>query len=121
DGVHNTFDLMYPNAHDRFGIADQFGWKNLVSYRAGLTVRLHRRLFVVGQYLDFRLANAKDGIYSVSGGLIARDKTGLSGTHVGRSLASYAWYELKRLISFAAALAHLFLATFRRTAPQGAS
>ena len=84
-------------------------------------VRLHRRLFVVGQYLDFRLANAKDGIYNVSGGLIARDKTGMSGTHVGRSLETYAWYELNRRISFGAGIAHTFPGTFLRTATQGAA
>ena len=107
DGVHNTFDVMYPNAHDRFGIADQFGWQNLVSYRGGVTVRLHRRLFVVGQYLDFRLANAQDGIYNVSGGLIARDQSGMSGTHVGKSVETYAWYELNRRISFGAGIPRL--------------
>jgi hypothetical protein len=121
DGVRNTFDLMYPNAHDRFGIADQFGWQNIVSYRGGVTVRLHRRLFVVGQYLDFRLANAKDGIYDVSGRLIARDKTGMSGTHVGRSLETYAWYELNRRVSFGAGVAHIFPGTFLRNATQGAA
>ena len=121
DGVHNTFDVMYPNAHDRFGIADQFGWQNLVSYRGGVTVRLHRRLFVVGQYLDFRLANAQDGIYNVSGGLIARDQTGMSGTHVGKSVETYAWYELNRRISFGAGIAHIFPGTFLRTATQGAA
>ena len=121
DGVHNTFDLMYPNAHDRFGIADQFGWQNIVSYRAGVTVKLHRRLFVVGQYLDFRLANATDGIYNISGGLIARDKSGNSGTHVGQSLETYAWYELNRRVSFGAGIAHIFPGTFLTNATQGAS
>jgi hypothetical protein len=121
DGVRNTFDLMYPNAHDRFGIADQIGWQNIVSYRGGVTVRLHRRLFVVGQYLDFWLANAKDGLYNVSGGLIARDKTGMSGTHVTRSLETYAWYELNRRISFGAGIAHFFPGTFLRTATPGAA
>ena len=63
----------------------------------------------------------KDGIYSVSGGLIARDKTGLSGTHVGRSLETYAWYELNGRISFGAGIAHIFPGTFLRTATQGAA
>ncbi len=121
DGVRNTFDLMYPNAHDRFGIADQIGWQNIVSYRGGVTVRLHRRLFVVGQYLDFWLANAKDGLYNVSGGLIARDKTGMSGTHVARVLETYAWYELNRRISFGAGISHFFPGTFLRTATPGAA
>lgn len=121
DGVHNTFDLMYPNAHDRFGIADQFGWQNIVSYRGGVTVRLHRRLSWVGQYLDFSLANAKDGIYNISGGLIARDKTGKSGTHVGESFETYAWYELNRRVSLGAGVAHILPGTFLATATKGAA
>lgn len=31
DGVHGTFDTMYPTAHDRIGIADLFGWRNITS------------------------------------------------------------------------------------------
>ena len=119
DGVHNTFDLMYPNAHDRLGIADQFGWQNIVSYRGGVTVRVHRRLFLVGQYLDFSLANAKDGIYNISGGLIARDKTGKSGTHVGESFETYAWYELNRRVSIGAGIAHVFPGTFLAQVTKG--
>ena len=34
DGTHGTFDTMYPTAHDRFGIADQFGWQNIIAERA---------------------------------------------------------------------------------------
>jgi hypothetical protein len=120
DGVHNTFDIMYPNAHDRFVIADQFGWQNIISYRGGVTVRLHRRLFVVGQYLDFSLANATDGIYNTSGGSIARDKTGKSGTHIGESFETYAWYEVNRQVSFGAGIAHIFPGTFLATATKGA-
>ncbi len=121
DGVHNTFDLMYPNAHDRFGIADQFGWQNIVSYRGGVNVRVHRRLSVVGQYLDFGLANAKDGIYNVSGGLIARDKTGKSGTRVGESFETYAWYELNRRVFLGAGVAHILPGTFLARNTKGAA
>ncbi len=121
DGVHNTFDLMYPNAHDRFGISDQFGGQNIVSYRGGVTVRLHRRLFVTGQYLDFSLASATDGIYNISGGLIARDKTGKSGTHVGESFETFAWYELNRRVSIGAGVAHLLPGTFLANATKGAA
>jgi hypothetical protein len=120
DGVHNTFDLMYPNAHDRFGIADQFGGQNLVSYRGGVTVRVHRRLFMTGQYLDFSLANATDGIYNISGGLVARDKTGKSGKHVGESFEAFAWYELNRRISIGLGIAHVFPGTFLAHATKGA-
>ena len=56
DGEHGTFDTMYPTAHDRFGITDQFGWQNIVADRAGITVEPHRRWTVTAQWLDFWLA-----------------------------------------------------------------
>jgi len=52
DGVHNTFDTMYPTAHDRFGITDQFGWQNIVAIRGGMTIEPHRRWTISTQYLD---------------------------------------------------------------------
>jgi Alginate export len=119
DGVRNTFDVMYPNGHDRFGITDQFGWQNIISYRAGVTVRLRRRLFVTGQYLNFSLANAKDGAYDISGRLIARDRTGRSGRHLGESYEGYLWYELNRRVPFGAGIGHIFPGEFLAKATRG--
>src|SRR5208282_1072429 len=94
DGICGTFDTMYPTAHDRFGIADQFGWQNIVAERAGLTIEPHRRWTVTGQYLDLWLASATDALYNTSGGSIVRDTTGKSGTHIGQEADIYTWCEL---------------------------
>ena len=29
DGTRGTFDQLYPTAHDKYGLADQVGWKNI--------------------------------------------------------------------------------------------
>lgn len=42
DGVHRTFDTMYPTAHDRFGVADLFGWQNIRAVCGGGTIMPHR-------------------------------------------------------------------------------
>ena len=39
DGVRGTFDQLYPTPHDKTGLADQIGWKNIRHARAG--VRIH--------------------------------------------------------------------------------
>lgn len=96
DGEHGTFDTMYPTAHDRFGIADQFGWQNIVAERAGITIEPHRRWTVTTQWLDLWLASATDALYNTSGSAIVRDTTGKSGTHVGQEGDVYTWYELNR-------------------------
>jgi len=112
DGVHGTFDTMYPTAHDRFGISDQFGWQNIVSQRAGLTIEPRHRWTVTGQYLDLWLARGRDALYNTSGGAIVRDSTGKSGTHIGQEYDAYTWYELNRHVNVGVGVGHLQGAEF---------
>jgi hypothetical protein len=121
DGTHGTFDTMYPTAHDRFGISDQFGWQNIVATRGGVEFRPHRRFSVTGQYLDFWLAKATDGVYNTSGGSIVRDTKGTYGTHVGEEFDFYTWYEINREIHIGAGVAHLMPGRFLANNTQGAS
>ena len=64
---------MYPTAHDRFGITDQFGWQNIIADRAGITIEPRHRWTVTAQWLDFWLAQAKDSVYNTSGSSLVRD------------------------------------------------
>jgi hypothetical protein len=121
DGIHGTFDTMYPTAHDRFGISDQFGWQNIVAGRAGVTVIPHRRWSVTGQYLDFWLASATDALYNTSGGTILRDSTGKSGTHIGNEVDGYTWYEINREIHAGVGVGHILPGDFIKRAGKGAS
>jgi hypothetical protein len=107
DGVHNTFDTMFPTAHDRFGIADLFGWQNLIADRVGLTIEPRHRWTVTGQFLDFWLANAHDSLYNSSGASIVRDTTGNSGTHIGKEYDAYTWYELNAHVNLGVGIGHL--------------
>jgi hypothetical protein len=95
NGSHTTFDTIYPTAHDRFGITDLFGWQNIESVRAGVTVEPHRRLTFTVQGLDHWAADALDSIYNTSGGAIFNNKTD-HGRHVGAEIDGYSWYELNR-------------------------
>ncbi len=112
DGTHGTFDTMYPTAHDRFGIADQFGWQNILAWRGGATIVPHRRWSVTAQYLDLRIASAKDGIYNTSGGLLLRDDRGNSGRHIGEEFDAYSWYEINREVHIGAGLGRLLPGEF---------
>ena len=108
DGEHGTFDTMYPTAHDRFGITDQFGWQNIVAERAGVTIEPHRRWTVTGQWLDFWLASATDALYNSSGSSIVRDTTGSSGRHVGQEGDVYTWFELTRHFNVGVGVGHVW-------------
>ena len=38
DGTRGTFDQLYPTPHDKYGLADQVGWRNVHHVRAGTDV-----------------------------------------------------------------------------------
>jgi hypothetical protein len=121
DGDHGTFDTMYPTAHDRFGVSDQFGWQNIEAGRAGFTVEPRRRWTVTAQYLDFWLASATDSLYNTSGGSIVRDARGKSGTHIGEEFDVYTWFELNRHVNFGTGVAHLLPGSFLAATTKGPS
>lgn len=121
DGTHGTFDTMYPTAHDRFGITDQFGWQNIISWRGGATIIPRRRWSLTGQYLNLWLASATDAAYNTSGGVILRDATGKSGRHLGEEFDFYTWYEINREVHIGAGIGHLLPGEFIARAGKGAS
>jgi hypothetical protein len=107
DGNHGTFDTMYPTTHDRFGIADQFSWQNILAHRAGITVEPFRRWTVTAQWLDFWLASATDSLYNPSGSSIVRNAAGIDGTHVGQEGDIYTWLELNRHFNIGVGVGHI--------------
>jgi hypothetical protein len=107
DGRHETFDTMYPTAHDRFGIMDLVGWQNLRALRGGGTVEPRHRWTLTAQYLDFWLSSATDGLYNSSGGSIMRDARGRFGRHVGEEFDVWTWYELNRHVNVGVGVGHL--------------
>lgn len=121
DGRRNTFDTMYPTAHDRFGISDQFGWQNIIAGRLGGTLQPFNRWSVTAQYLDFWVASKTDGVYNTSGGLIARDSTGHSGSHVGTEFDIYTWYEVNREIHAGVGVGHVIPSGFLASVTKGAA
>ena len=119
DGVHGAFDTMYPTAHDRFGISDEFGWQNIVAGRGGVTIEPRRRWTITAQYLDFWLASAADGLYNTSGGTIVRDTTGRAGKHIGEEVDAYTWFELNAHVNFGMGVGHLMPGNFIEATTKG--
>jgi len=118
--VQGTFDTMYPTAHDRFGISDQFGWENIVAGRGGVTIVPHRRFSFTAQYLDFWLASATDALYNTSGGVILHNVAGKDGTHIGNEVDAYTWYEINREVHVGAGIGHIIAGDFLARAGKGA-
>jgi hypothetical protein len=119
DAVHGTFDTMYPTAHDRFGISDQFGWQNIKAIRAGFTLEPHNRWTLTGQWLDYWLVSPTDSLYNTSGGSIVRNTAGTAGTHIGQELDAYTWYELNRHVNIGVGVGHILPGQFLTTMEKG--
>src|SRR5688572_1409875 len=48
DGQRGTFDQLYPTPHDKYGLADQVGWRNIHNARAGVEFKPSAKLSVTG-------------------------------------------------------------------------
>jgi hypothetical protein len=112
DGIHGTFDPLFPNVHDHLGLADQFAWQNLKAVRTGARVWLRKNWIVAGAWGDYWLASATDGFYSPLGGIVARDPKGLSGTHIGEEYDVQTSYRLNRDLEFGAGVGHIVPSEF---------
>ena len=112
------FDVLYPTAHDKYGMADQVGWKNI--NHIGLIAEVKARPSVIFQAKvhDWWLASARDGLYNSGGALLVRDVTGSSGKHIGEEIDFQVLWNHKTNIAIGAGMGHMFPGKFvKRTTP----
>jgi hypothetical protein len=121
DGVRGTFDQLYPTPHDKYGLADQVGWKNIHHLRTGVEVRPHPKLALAGGYHSFWLANGTDALYSAGNAVLARIPTGAPDRHVGQELDLQATYLPSPRIQVHGGYAHIFSGAFLKAATPGKS
>ncbi len=124
DGRRQTFDQLYPTNHDKYGIADVVGWRNMRNLRLGLGLQLGPRATAQVDYHTFWLVSPHDALYSAGGVPIARlrraELTPLP-THVGHEVDVDIRVPLSRTVSFSAGYAHLFPGRFLTQAAPGAT
>ena len=121
DGKRGTFDQLYPSAHDKLGLDDQVGWKNIRNARAGVEIKPAKQWSVVARYDAWWLADSHDALYSGAGAVVARDSTGASGRFVGQELDSVVAYNFSRQFQFSGGYGHIFPGTFLNHATSGKS
>ena len=121
DGVRGTFDQLYPTPHDKYGLADQFGWKNIHHLRTGLEARLHPKLSLAGGYHSFWLASATDALYTAGSGVLARIPVGAPDRHVGQELDIQATFTPSPRLQIHGGYAHIFTGAFLKAATPGKS
>ena len=121
DGVRGTFDQLYPTPHDKYGLADQVGWRNIHHARAGFELTPVKGLPVSTNYHSWWLADTHDGLYSAGGALLARVAGGAANRHVGQELDVQVSRSLFPQLQVAAGYAHIFTGAFLEEATPGAS
>jgi hypothetical protein len=119
DGVRGTFDQLYPTPHDKYGLADQIGWKNLHHVRGGVEFAPLAALPVTATYHAWWLAEPRDALYAASGAPVARVITGAAGRRVGQELDVQASRALGPSLQLAAGYAHLVPGAFLRQTTRG--
>jgi hypothetical protein len=123
DGVRGTFDQLYPTPHDKYGLADQIGWKNIHHFRTGLEVRPHATLSLAGGYHSFWVARTTDALYTAGSAVLARlpaEAAHLS-RHVGQELDVQATFTPSPRIQLHGGYAHIFTGAFLKASTPGRS
>ena len=121
DNVRGTFDQLYPTPHDKTGLADQIGWKNVHHARAGFEVTPFRGFPITSSYHSWWLAENKDAIYNVGNAVVGRVVTGAADRHVGQELDVQVSRGLTPQLQAAAGYAHIFPGPFLKETTPGAS
>ncbi|HET6880981.1 MAG TPA: alginate export family protein [Pirellulales bacterium] len=86
NGVHGTFNQLFPWAHRYFGFMDLVGRQNIRDLNVLFTASPTKRTNLTLWYHIFHLAQARDALYNSSGVPIRISPTGAAGTYVGQEL-----------------------------------
>ena len=121
DGTRGTFDQLYPTGHDKLGLSDQVGWKNIHNARAGIEIRPTPKWLLAGSYHSWWLASATDGLYSASGALVARSTAGTAGSHVGQEIDAQVSFVYSPQLQIGGGYAHLVPGEFLKNTTPGRS
>lgn len=118
DGRIGTFDQLYPTAHDKYGLADQVGWKNIHHMRGGIELKPAPKWGVSTKYSGYWLADRHDALYNTASVALARRLDGSAGRFVGQEIDATAAYTLSKQVQIGGGVSHLFPGAFlRNTTP----
>ena len=121
DGKRGTFDTLYPTPHDKYGLTDQVGWKNIHALKTGVELRPHSKWMVSSYFHESWLADKTDALYTAPGAVSVRPTAKSEGRHVGEELAAQAVYTANKQLQISGGFGHLFPGKFLKTTTPGKS
>jgi hypothetical protein len=119
DGIQGGFTAPYPSVHDRYGLADQVGWKNIHHVRTGVELALGRGWHLIPNVHNYWLASNTDGLFTPSNIQLARVESGARSKRVGWEADLSARWSITRLLEAGVGYARLFPGAFLKEATQG--
>jgi hypothetical protein len=120
DGRRQTFDQLYPTGHDKLGLADQVGWKNIRDLRSIVELMPYKGWPVTASLHSWWLADTHDALYSASGAVVTRVATGAVGSRVGDEIDVQLTHAISPQVLLAGGVAHVFPSQFLKTTTPGA-
>ena len=119
DGKQQTFDQLYPTGHDKYGLSDQVGWKNIHDVRSGVEFKATKKLSMNTFYHAWWLPSRTDALYNAAGAAIARVTAGTAGRFVGQEADIQGTYALRPELSLGGGFANIFPGTYLKNATPG--
>ncbi len=117
DNKMQTFDVMYPSTHLKWGETDQVGWRNIHDVRGGFEIAARKTWNVSTNYYAYWLANVHDGLYSASGSVaIPRVTVGTAGRWVGQEADVQVSHNFANGFEINIGVGHIFPGTFIKRA-----
>jgi hypothetical protein len=86
DGVHSTFDQLFPLGHKYLGFMDIVGRQNIEDWNFLVTASPAEKIELALWYHVFKLQQQRDALYNSAGAPIRVDATGAAGSDVGQEL-----------------------------------
>lgn len=94
DGRTGTFDTLFPSPHRIYGEQDIVGFRNVRILKSGVGLRPRKDLRIGLDFLDFRLASRRDGVYQTNfGRRIAAPPGGAASDSIGSELDLVVRYQ----------------------------
>lgn len=118
DGTRGTFDQLFPTPHDKTGLSDQIGWKNIHHLRIGGDFTPFKATPISVSYHSFWLVEPRDALYAVNNAVVARVATGAASRRVGQEVNVQVTRPLTPQLGLALGYSHLFTGPFlKQTTP----
>jgi hypothetical protein len=119
DGSRETFDQLYPTGHDKLGLSDQIGWRNIHHARAGLEIRPSSKWLVASSYHRWWLASATDALYNAAGAVVVRNAAGTAGRYVGQEIDAQLSYAYSPQLQIGGGYSHMLPGEFLKNTTPG--